>query len=523
MRKEGRMASSFLCGIRFYHGVRFSNLTQLGSQTQEDKRFENPRVSVLRNRHHFSDKAGFTFLKQLKLIILFLFFFTQNLQAQNLSFVEYLNLVKQNHPLIKQANLLPADAQAEILQAKGFFDPKLSSDFERKAFQGKDYYNRWNSNLKIPTWYGPDFKVGYEQNTGNFLQSEESPRLMYAGVSIPLGQGLLIDARRNTLKQANLGSQLADAEKVKIINKAILSAAKEYWEWYLAYQQLRLTEEGQRLADLRFRGTKARANIGEQAAIDSVEAKITLQDRQVMLEQARVEWQNARLALSNFLWNDKEMPMELDEKITPEIEKMPLVNETTLQELLVKAKSQHPEILKVSTKLEQLSIEERFRKEMLKPQVNLDFTLLGKTFNADPILPYSDAFRWANQKVGLSLQMPLLFRKERGKLQQIRIKQSQNLLDKTLIIRTIMNDVYASYNEVKNFERQLKIQEDAVKNQEILLRGEQRKFDIGESTLFLLNSRENKLIEMRIKVEALKTKYQKSLAQLAYSAGLTEL
>ena len=87
---------------------------------------------------------------------------------------DFKNLVLKNHPTVKQANLFPRDAEAEIMQAKGAFDPKLTSYFDRKSFKGIDYYNRWDNVLKIPTWSGVDFKLGYERNTGKYLLQEES-------------------------------------------------------------------------------------------------------------------------------------------------------------------------------------------------------------------------------------------------------------------------------------------------------------------------------------------------------------
>jgi outer membrane protein TolC len=119
--------------------------------------------------------------------------------------------------------------------------------------------------------------------------------------------------------------------------------------------------------------------------------------------------------------------------------------------------------------------------------------------------------------------MPLFLRKERGKLQQVRVKQQSTGFELNLARREIINEVYAAYNEVKNYERQLNIQQNATQNQALLVKAEQRKFDIGESTLFLINTRESKLIDMKIKVESLKGKYQKSLANLAYTSGLVEL
>jgi outer membrane protein len=344
-----------------------------------------------------------------------------------------------------------------------------------------------------------------------------------AGLTVPIGQGLIIDARRNTLKQAQLGRNYAEAERQKLINSTVYYAAKSYWDWWFSYQQLQLIREGYDLADKRFIATRERARIGEQATIDSVEAKITLQDREVALQQAIIDLQNYRLALSNYLWSANETPLELPEDAAPPIAPIRKVDETTLLALINQAKLQHPEIQKLNVKINQLQIEERFRKEMLKPILNANFNFIADGFVNKPIYDNKNSFSIDNHKLGFEFAMPLFLRKERGKLQQVRIKQQSMGLDLNLTRREIMNDVYTAYNEVRNYEKQLKIQEDATRNQEILVRAEQRKFDIGEGTLFLINTRESKLIEMRTKVESLKSKYEKALANLAYMAGLTEL
>lgn len=464
-------------------------------------------------------------IKNLSIKVLFLLIIsTISTTAQTtFGYDDFKNLVLKNHPTVKQANLFPRDAEAEIMQAKGAFDPKLSSYFDRKAFKGVDYYNRWENALKIPTWSGVDFKLGYERNTGKYLLPEESPELIVAGLTVPIGQGLVIDARRNTLKQAQLGRNYAEAERQKLINSTVFYAAKSYWDWWFSYQQLQLIREGYDLADKRFIATRERARVGEQATIDSVEAKITLQDREVALQQAIIDLQNNRLALSNYLWSTNEIPLELPEDAAPPVAGIRKVDETTLLALINQAKLQHPEIQKLNVKIDQLQIEERFRREMLKPVFNANFNFIADGFANKPVYDNKNSFSLDNHKLGFEFVMPLFLRKERGKLQQIRIKQQSTGLDLNLTRREILNDVYAAYNDVRNYEKQLKIQEDATRNQEILVRAEQRKFDIGESTLFLINTRESKLIEMRTKVESLKSKYEKALANLAYMAGLTDL
>ena len=466
-------------------------------------------------------------LKHIKFLLNVLYltlvsFFSTTAQT-TFGYEDFKNLVLKNHPTVKQANLFPRDAEAEIMQAKGAFDPKITSYFDRKAFKGTDYYNRWDNVLKIPTWSGVDFKLGYERNTGKYLLEEESSQLMVAGLTVPIGQGLVIDARRNTLKQAQLGRNYAEAERQKLINSTVFYAAKSYWDWWFSYQQLQLIREGYDLADKRFIATRERARVGEQATIDSVEAKITLQDREVALQQAIIELQNNRLALSNYLWSANEIPLELPEDAAPPLAGIRKVDETTLLTLINQAKLQHPEIQKLNIKINQLQVEERFRKEMLKPILNANFNFIADGFANKPIYENKNSFSLDNHKLGFEFAMPLFLRKERGKLQQVRIKQQSTGFELNLTRREIMNDIYAAYNEIRNYENQLRIQQDATNNQAILVRAEQRKFDIGESTLFLINTRESKLIEMRTKVESLKSKYEKALANLAYMAGLTEL
>ena len=59
-------------------------------------------------------------------------------------------MVFANHPIVKQAALLSERARGQVLQARGGFDPKATSGFDRKIFGGTDYYNKWANEVKVP-------------------------------------------------------------------------------------------------------------------------------------------------------------------------------------------------------------------------------------------------------------------------------------------------------------------------------------------------------------------------------------
>ncbi|MES2836400.1 MAG: TolC family protein [Bacteroidota bacterium] len=459
-------------------------------------------------------------------MFLFLVVITKNTFSQNdttLTLDSYLKQVIDFHPLAKQAKTLNALGKAELRMAKGALDPTLTSNYNEKNFVTTHYYSMWDNALKIPTWYGIDFKAGFENNNGTYLSSENytpTNGLSYAGISVPLGQGLIIDERRNAIKQAKIAQNLAEAEKVKLINKLLLQATKDFWEWSFAYQKKQYVNQGLELATLRFNAVTERVKQGDLPAIDSVEAKIAMQDRIVLLTQADVELNNARLSISNYLWLENNTPAELNDKITPQ--PLPETNNTisadSLLSLLNYAKENHPDLQKWQYKLNQLKIEQKFAADKLKPKLNVNYNLLQGDFYINPS-NINTSYLQNNYKLGVYFNYPLFLRQERGKLELVKIKKSQTNFELQFANREIENNIKATYNQMLALNKMLTLQAEIVENNFTLRNGEQRKFDNGESSFFLINTREINLIYSQIKAAELKSKYQKNKVELLWSAG----
>lgn len=458
-----------------------------------------------------------------KLLYIYIGLFPYLLQAQEVekkafSYFDFYQLVLTNHPVVKQADLEIDYAQADLMMAKGQFDPKLESTFDRKSINNKEYYTHWEYALKVPVWGGIDLKIGREQNGGERLNPELSDNVSIIGLNVPLGRGLLIDQRRNILLQSKIYQNMATAERQKMINKIMFSAAKDYWEWYYAFRNYELQKEGYQLAKDRLDFIRTQVNIGEKAGRDSVEASITLLSRSAELEQAKLDFTNYTLYLSNYLWSSDGLPLEIPEDAVPPTVPTRALSQAQLEEFLQRARLNHPELLKLQYKMEQLKIEEKFAKEFLKPRVDLNLNAIDS-----PSYTFSDySLLRTNQKVGVTFEFPLFLRKERGKIQQVQIKQEETSLEQRQTSREILNEVTAFYNEAIQLQKQLQIQQNATQNQEILVQAEIDLFNMGESSLFLINARESKLIEMRAKVESLKAKFEKSIAAIAYAAGQQE-
>lgn len=441
----------------------------------------------------------------------------------------FVDMVLLSHPVVKQANLLPENAKQEIRLARGAFDPKIESTWDVKNFDDKEYWDLFNTTLKIPTWFPVDPKFSYDRNRGLFVNPENSIpgtdgfQQVTAGLSLPIGRGLLIDQRRATVKQAELFAQITDAERIKMINKVLLSASKDYWEWYFAFYNYLLIEESLNISQNVYRRVLEDFDFGEAAAIDTVRAAITLQDRKVDRREALIDFRKASLMLSNYLWGQNEQPMVLQDNIVPQLDfGLNLMgSDISLDSLRILAIQRHPELVKTSFKLEQLDIDRRLARENLKPRIDLNYNLINSPINQ--LGEFAEVQLRNNYKFGVEFEFPLFLRKERSKLRQTKIKIEQTTYELSQLEREILNGIEASFFELDNTRGMLTLMQQAVDNYSTLLDLELINLDNGESDLFKINFQQDKLLEAQIKLMKMRSAMEKARVTLYWSAGLPYL
>jgi outer membrane protein TolC len=457
---------------------------------------------------------------------LFLNFSILSAQAQSdsskqFSIDQYYAAILLNHPVARQAGLLSETARQEIRLAKGNFDPKLEGVLESKEFQDKSYYSKADAYLSIPTRSPLTPKIGFEQNKGELLNDIDripGDRQFLAGLSLPLGRGLITDERRITLKQAELLTSLAEAEQVKTINKLLLEAAKQYWSWYYSFEAYRLLTQGAGVAEEIFDRVKLNQVNGEASVLDTVQAKIILQTRLVEKQEAYLELQNSIISLSNFLWDNDLNPVQLNEEAMPVVPTLQSgFSLTETNQLLASAGENHPELIKQNIKIQQLEYDKKLAREYLKPRLDLNYTLLSQPGTAVAFDPIND------YKLGVDFSMPIFLRKERSKLAITNIKIKNANWELTQQQRDVMNEITAALNEVNNTAILIRQQQIMVESYERLMQGEVLNLENGESDLFKINLQQEKLIQAQLKLVKLQAAFEKQRAYVYWAAGVRNL
>ena len=439
-----------------------------------------------------------------------------------LKFKEYLGYVKKYHPVAKQAQLTISIGQANLMKARGGFDPKIEVDYSRKEFKGDEYWDRLNATFKVPTWFGVELKGNFEQIEGDFINRDETlpnDGLYSLGVAFSLADGFWINERMATLRKAKFFREQSKADQDLLVNEILYKASLAYFDWLRAYQDAEIFKDFLQNAETRFQGIKKSALAGDIAVIDTVEAKIAVQNRALSLEQARVKLMKRSLELSNFLWlND--LPVELQPNVVPDNEVENDIDETL--EIMGRpldsfTLENHPKIQSLEFKIDGLVVDKRLKANKLLPTLDVEHNFLTVTPGKISSLETNEF------KGGVVFRVPIFLRKERGDLKLAKFKLRDAEFERDNALVEIQNKVIAIYRELDSYTTQNLLIANIVRDYSTLLSAEERKFSFGESSLFLINSRESSLIDAYLKQNEVQNKFFLTKAMLFKSLAINPI
>jgi outer membrane protein TolC len=175
----------------------------------------------------------------------------------------------------------------------------------------------------------------------------------------------------------------------------------------------------------------------------------------------------------------------------------------------------HPYLSQLKNKLIQLDTDLKMKKDRLKPRLNVQYNPLSEAIGSRTITDYNiNNYKW-----GLEFKMPLFLRKERGdvKLADLKIRDTElDVQQKTNELEAKLNNYIAEWSNTRNQIDAFRL---AVNQYRQMLEAERRLFDLGESSLFLINTREQAYIQANVKLTELISKNRVAYYSIWYFAG----
>ncbi|MDO9001209.1 MAG: TolC family protein [Bacteroidota bacterium] len=456
-----------------------------------------------------------------KLFLNFVLFCTSVSFSQTTLLPEYNDFISgilQHNPLAKRANNEKKYAELQLRSSRGNYDPIVSGNYDQKQFNGLNYFTTLSSEIKQPIFTNQYLKFGYDYGIGPFINPDlyTTPQgLPYLGLEVGVLQGLVIDKRRADVLKSKAYLNYYSAEQQIQLNNLLFESSQLYFEWLFSAKQISLNNYFMTAARKRLEGIEQLAIVGERAIVDTIEAAIFYQTRLLDLQTALMDNQKSSNDLSSYIWqNGNPSLLNNNYKAIDSLETYYNKAKVALAENLNLANAQNPILSKYNALQNVLNVDVRLKREMIKPILNVKYNFLSNSTSA-----INPVFTNNNYKWGLNMSFPLFLRNSTNDYKMANVISQNNSLELTNKTNELNFKINALQQNISILAQQLLNSERSVNYSKILLEAEKLKFDNGESSLFMLNTRENKLLETELKLAEYKLKFIKTTLNIIYLNG----
>ncbi|MEZ4329687.1 MAG: TolC family protein [Polyangiales bacterium] len=398
----------------------------------------------------------------------------------------------EHHPSVSAALANESVAEAELLRARGAFDPTLSV---RGALTQGGYYElrRADAELRAPTpWLGAEFWARYRYGQGvdgearypTYYSDQTLDRgELRVGVRVPLLRDRQTDERRAGRERAELGVAAAGHTRALALIELERRAAAAYWSWVAAGRAEQVCRELLSLAEERLDAVTQRAAAGLIPEVEALEAERSVLSRGDCVIQARRGVEAASLVLGLFVRNAAGAPAPPSAMRLPAalpVPDAPVDAEAAAERVL----ACHPRLAAKRAQVEQLRVARDLAQARRLPRLDAQAQLSRDFGEGATSLP-GTVF-----ELGLQLSVPLALREARGQLAAAEARvtaaeQELRLMEDEL--RAELGDIESAYRAAHERHALLaRLSETTAR----LAEAERRRFELGATSLLVVNMRE---------------------------------
>jgi len=463
--------------------------------------------------------------------------------------------LKNNYGLAIQL-LSPEIASLSVSKAREKFLPTLSFGYSKRNNESASYswldaaertkinYNDYDAAISqlIPTGGTVDVSLVTYKNFSTSKFQTVNPRYG-STLRFDFRQPLLRDfgtkmTRRDIIiSQNNL--EISDIDLEKTVTDVIYAVEEAYWNLAYSIENLKVRQQALTLAqDLLAKNQRA-VEVGTMAPIDILSAQAEVATRQADIISAEVEVKSNEDRIRTII-NLPEEEMKLALPIKPLDMPRFETKEVNLEEALMTAMQNRPELRSLKIDLRNQDIDVSYARNQLLPRLDLTASYWSPGLSGDRIIyadPWSgkiidiipggpsgamkDAFgfKYQNWSVGLTLDIPLNAVFSRAAYAQAKLNMDQAMLrlknQEQLIyleIRNAVRSVQAGYERVQAYKVARELAEKK-------LQAEEEKLKVGLSTNFIVLTYQRDLSSARISELRAIVDYTISLANVEKAMG----
>lgn len=407
--------------------------------------------------------------------------------GQVLPWNEFLTAVQDRSADLRIAQAKVREAQAKRMAAFAAFEPRIDLSSEGKDYGNDLQYRLDRAEARIGLPGGMDLVGGASNATGAFINPERTTPtegLANLGISAPLGGAIIFSDRQLAWGAASRDLEIEQAKLDRIERKVMLEAVKVYTLWQAQNEVQLAVDDAFDVAEERLRLVREAFRLGERSEMDTLEAYLSWVDRQADAAKQQNMTVAALADVERLLRGADDVRLSLD-GLRPDARPVLFAAPRSAANPAI-GELQVPELTMVHAALRRERLATTTAWAQWLPAPYVDYRMLqwgGSAWNPE-------AVQW---KVGLAL--PLFNQKARADLAGAQAR-----------LRAAQANALATQNQLTVLQSQLSQQVAALEQERnallasetaayALLQQERRRFALGESTMFILASRETKYLE----------------------------
>jgi outer membrane protein TolC len=419
--------------------------------------------------------------------------------ASAISLQDVLRSSRQHYPKIIEAREKIDAQKGKIQEATGAFDWNLDQENRSRA---SGYYDGLSSESQISrrlSQAGARIYTGYRFSDGSFPIYEQQYATrdsgeINIGAMVSLWRDRIIDQERFLLEDARLEMGQKEVELLLTQMTVQFDAMTHFINCIAAGMMVTIAEEQLELAEARQNGLEMRLKKGDVAKIYLTENKQAILKRQSELVKARQYFNDATFKLSLYYRNEQGDPIVVSKDSIPSIMPPPdTLSLSSLDQEIERARSLRPEMIDVSIQQQRNENELKLSENSLKPRVDLIVEGARDLGSGDVELGGTDT------KIGLNISIPLQQNIGEGKVRQRQAEARQIEQRKRLLNDRIATEIQSVANAYHTASENLGITQEEMKAASDMHKAERIRFEQGAADFFLLNLREERMAEARLR------------------------
>ena len=483
--------------------------------------------------------------------------------AQPLTLNEAIRLALENNNDIQASRIDVEKAEHNLTASRGAYDPLLFSEsyFERTSTPVTSFIGGSNNgSLKLKDFtskaglsgLAPKFGGSYSvemsstrlssNNFFNALDPIFSSRITF-NYTQPLVRGLHTDDSRRRIEIAKKNLTLTDVQFRQRATDVITQVEQAYWELVQSLKNLQVQNEAVKQTRAQVETNKRQVAQGVLAPIDVVEAEAQVKIYEQNVYAAQEDVTRAENALKTLMLRDRsaELWSRALLPVTPVSLEVPRIS---LPQAITMALANRYELAELRTNSEINEIDRRFYRDQIKPQVDLTMSYSSNgvagtlTDNENP-LPIGNSIPADLQggygrslsnllgqdnptvRVGVRISLPLKNRTAKAQLGHSLAEGRRLDTVRAQTEQLIEADVRNAMQRVRSVEARMSAAVAQLEAAEQQYTSEQRKFQAGMSTVFLVLQRQTDLIAARGRELETQTDLNKAVADFQRATGNT--